>query len=97
MNKTFNNNIRNAERYQRAEKIDYFEFFMFMISAVYSFITNEAVVLITKLVIGFASVAVIFLMMCLNASGTLPFVTSALVTIVMFVIAIMTFKSINLN
>ena len=101
MNRTYNNKMNNSRAYsgnyfteaQISVTERFFEILSFILNAIFNFVTNEAVVFITKLTISFGSIVGMVFLTGLYFSGVLPFVTAFLFTVCLLGVALVTFKS----
>ncbi len=102
MNKTYNYDMKNSRRYSYGYSTScglsaierFFEILSFILGAVYDFATDEAVVLISKLVVVITSFAGIFIMMGVSVCGIMAFVPAFMIAVGLLIVILLTFKSI---
>ncbi|MBQ8208522.1 MAG: hypothetical protein IJZ89_07305 [Clostridia bacterium] len=102
MNKTYNNDFRNIKDYSRSyitvceksflEKI--LELFSIIFNITCDFVTNEAVVLVSKLAICSVCFIGMFILMGLSIGGSLPFLSAFLTASGLLGVIILIFRSI---
>ena len=101
MNKTYNYTTNKSSRYSYSYSVSrevslmerLLEILSFIINVIYDFVTDEAVVLVSKLAVVITSFAGIFIMMGMSVCGTLAFLPAFSIALGLLAVILFTFKS----
>ena len=101
MNKTYNYEMKKSSRYSYGYSTDcglsamerFFEILSYVLTAVYDFVTDEAVILISKLTVVITSFTGIFVMMGMSVCGIMAFLPAIIIALGFLAVILLTFKS----
>lgn len=101
MNKTYNYEMKKSSRYPYGYSTScslsamerFFEILSCVLAAVYNFVTDVAVVLISKLAVVITSFAGIFIMMGMSVCGIMAFLPAFVIAVGFLAVILLTFKS----
>ncbi len=101
MNKTYNYKMKKNCRYSDGYSTScclsaterFLEILSYILNAIYDLMTDEAVVLISKLTVAITSFAGIFIMMGMSVCGIMTFFPAFMIALGFLAVILLTFKS----